>query len=247
MRNPFMSDKPFDVQQDGTSQSSTYQDNPQALEPNESYRVARQIEINIAAKAHQNEQSWRRIAFVEAVLLALAMIAIVVLGAKNQHDVLVYREDAHGLHVMSEAISTRTPSREEVEAQIVRWLRGLRDVPGGADYAAVDRDIHDVLASTQSNSKALEDIRRFYTEQNPKVLSASLSRTVRDVRVNSYTANTYSLDWSEDVRMGNRTYSRTYSGRVTIVDPRIPDDPEIGLLNPAGVYVADFDLPWSNP
>lgn len=222
--------------------SGTHQD-----EGDNRYRIARQLELNIAARAYRGEQSWRRIAFAEAAALALAMIAIIVLSVKNQHDVLVYRDDGRQLHVMSEAISTRTPTKEAVEGQIVHWLRAVRDVPGGGDYAAVDRDIHDVLASTQRDSKALEDIRRFYTAQNPKILSSTLSRTVRDVRVNSYTANTYSLEWAEDVRMGNRTFSHAYSGRVTIADPQIPTDPEIGLLNPAGVYVVDFDLPWSNP
>lgn len=211
------------------------------------YQAARTRELSVTAKISKEARSWRRIAFALTGGLVISLMLNFVLGVKNQHDVLVYRDDDHGLHVMSEAMNTRTPTRLEIEAQIVHWISALRDVPGGGDYAAVDRDLQNVLAGTQADSHALQTIRAFYTAQNPKVLSANLSRTVHGVGVNAYTANTYSVQWSETLRLGSRTDERRYTGTVTIATPRIPDDPAVGLLNPAGVYVTDYDLPWSNP
>jgi type IV secretory pathway TrbF-like protein len=211
------------------------------------YRIARTLELSIAAGIRREAASWRRATFVSIGLNALAVLAVLITATRTQHDVLVYRDDGRGLHMMSEAIDTRTPTRIQIEAQIAHWLRALRDVPGGGDYAAVDRDIHDVLAGTQANSHALQSLRTFYTDQNPKVLSATMSRTVHDVAVTSYTANTYAVQWAETLRFGSRTNNHAYSGSVTIAPARIPDDPALGLLNPAGVYITDYDLPWSNP
>ncbi|MFZ1124191.1 MAG: VirB8/TrbF family protein [Candidatus Baltobacteraceae bacterium] len=214
---------------------------PTAADP---YRAAQFAEATEAERAWRAADSWRRIASGCICALVIALLVVLVLAGKSQHDVVVYRETPHGIALMSEGVQTRTPLQSSVEHQLGLWLEDVRDVPGG-DVALARRNAHNALVMTAKESPANQKlVGLFRSPENPVDLGASMTRTVEGDLVASPVTGTqsYIVGWME-LAQRQRKAAQLWrcSGSIAIAPPLLPTDVEFAAIDPAGVFVEDYE------
>jgi type IV secretory pathway TrbF-like protein len=207
------------------------------------YRAAQLAEATEAQRAWRSADSWRRVASGSLCATVVALLAVVVLAGKSQHDVVVYRETPHGIALMSEGVQTRTPLQSSVEHQLGLYFEDVRDVPGGnADLAR--RNAHNALVMTAKDSPADQKLVAFFrSSDNPVDLGAKMSRTVEDFVASPVSATqAYILAWAEVGQAQGKAPQRwRCSGSAAIATPQIPTDVELAAVDPAGVFVEDYE------
>jgi len=212
------------------------------------YEAAQLHELGETQRAYKSADSWRRLASGLMIAVVGLILLCVVLASRYQHDVLVYRETAHGLSYQNEALQTRTPSQLAVEAQLVAFVKAIRNVPG-VDYALVDQNVLLALQMTAdaAPAHAHQDMIAYFSDaaNNPKLLGKDGEiRTVLDpVIASPISAQTWTISWAEETtKPGHKAARVFHQGTLTIAPPMIPTDPQIASVNPAGVEVVQFDL-----
>lgn len=213
------------------------------------YEAAQLHDLGETQRAYRSADSWRRLASVLALSFVALSFAIVVLASKYQHDVLIFKENSHGvLSYQDEAVQRRTPSQLAIGAQLGAWIKALRDVPG-LDFALVDRNVTLALSMTADvqPAHAHQELLAYFTDptHNPKLIAKDGTvRTVLDpVIVSPISGLTYTVSWAEETTKPTAKAVRAFhQGTVTIADPVLPTDPQIAVLNPAGVIVVEQAL-----
>ncbi len=208
------------------------------------YREAQIADLADAERAWRMVDSYRRTQSALICLLVVVALVCVVLAGKSQHDVIIYRESPHGIALMSEGVQTRTPLESSVEHQLGLWLEDVRDVPAG-DVELARRNAHNALIMSEKDSPAARDlVTLFRSDQNSADLGAKLTRTVEDFIASPVVGtHTYMLGWREIVEpQGKAAQSWRCSGSVGITPPSIPNDVELGGIDPAGVFVEAYQL-----
>lgn len=204
------------------------------------------VEFSLLDAANRSAQSWRR-AFWFALLLAVAAFGLaLVLATKSHTEGVIYKEDAAGdIALIGLSATNGRASDLTLKKEFASWLTYVRTISNDQDLADFDADR--ALAMTAPDSQANTDLHTFYRTQNPKHLARTgFTRTVTDVEVSFLTASTIHLAWKETLRNndGSPRYN-TYSGTVYLAQaPHVPDNPQLGKKNPAGIFIAKYDLPW---
>lgn len=216
----------------------------------EAYAAAQRAGIVAEDRTEREKESWRRVATIEALALALLLVAVVVLAFKQQHDVLVYHEtNQTGLSYSGEAQQSLTPDNLAIEGQLGAFVKAVRDIPG-MDFALVDRNVALALLMTADTSPAHAhtDMLNYFRDDanNPKKLwnEQQLTRTVLDPVIASPIGNTrsWNLTWAEETNAHGVKTRKLYAGTVTIAEPRIPTDRQKAELDPAGVVIVQYEL-----
>ncbi len=208
------------------------------------YRSAQFASSLEAERAWRSADSWRRIASGSICATVVALLIVLVLAGKSQHDVIVYRETPHGVALMSEGVPTRTPLESSVEQQLGLWVADVRDVPG-TDAELARRNAHAALVFTAKDSPANRDlVELLRSSENPVDLGAKEKRTVEGVVASPVAGtHTYMLGWTELLEMQGKTAQVwRCSGSVAIATPAFPTDIELAAIDPAGVFVEDYEL-----
>jgi type IV secretory pathway TrbF-like protein len=217
----------------------------QAAFPPDPYRAAQLAEAMESERAWRAADSWRRIASGCICALIVALLVVLVLAGKSQHDVIVYRETPRGIALMSEGVQTRTPLQSSVEHQLGLWLEDVRDVPGG-DVELARRNAHNALVMTAKDSTANQKlVTLFRSPENPVDLGTTMTRTVEGDPVASPVVGTqsYLVGWME-LSLPQREAAQLWrcSGSIAIAPPSLPTDVELAAIDPAGVFVEDYEL-----
>lgn len=212
------------------------------------YEAAQLEDLSAIDRARRDADSWRRVASAALLVSCGLVLACIVLASKSQHDVLVYRETSRGLSYQNEALQMRTPSQLAIEAQLASFIKAVRNVPG-VDYALDDQNVGLALQMTvdASPAHANQDIRAYFLNDgnNPKKLGmAGEVRTVLEpVIASPISAQTWTVSWAEETTLAGRKPTRAFhQGTLTIAPPSIPTDPQVAVINPAGVAIEQFDL-----
>lgn len=212
--------------------------------------AAQRRDLSETERAIRNETWWRRISFTLAVLFLLSLVDNGILASRSHVDALVYDRTASGLVETGLASHDNTPTTDDVKNAIATWIMAMRDIP--SDPTMVDRNAQVILAMTQANSQAFKQFQvLFGVLANPKELSKrGYVRTVQlPVSVTADTSLTFHVVFTEVTTYRDGTpQTATWQGSVTLAQPpKIPTNPQVGLLNPAGIIIRDFDIPWTNP
>jgi hypothetical protein len=208
------------------------------------YRAAQFAEQAEVERAWRAADSWRRAASASICATVVALLAVLVLAGKSQHDVIVYRESPHGVALMSEGVQTRTPLESSVEQQLGLWVADVRDVPG-TDAELARRNAHAALVFTAKDSPANRDlVALLRSPENPVDLGSKEKRTVEGVVASPVAGtHTYMLGWTELLEVqGKAAQVWRCSGSVAIATPAFPTDIELAAVDPAGVFVEDYEL-----
>jgi type IV secretory pathway TrbF-like protein len=230
----------------GNSPRSTISSEPFELKKLEAdpYRAAQLAEATEAERAWRSADSWRRIASGSICAAVLSGLVAVVLAGKSQHDVLVYRETPRGIALMSEGVQTRTPLESSVEHQLGLWVTDVRDVPG-TDDALAQRNAHQALVMTAKDSVANRNlVALFQSPDNPSALGSKERRTVQGVVASPVAGTqTYMVGWTELLEVqGKAAQTWRCSGSIAIAPPALPTDVALAAIDPAGVFVEDYEL-----
>jgi type IV secretory pathway TrbF-like protein len=218
------------------------------VETNDPYAAAQDHDFVELQRARALIDTLRRIASGEAIALVGMALAIILLASHYQHDVFVYRDDAHGLTYQGQAEQTLTPSQSAIEQQLGYFIKAVRNVPG-IDYRQADQNITLALQMTidAPPQRAHQDMLAYLSDHanNPKLLGyAGEIRTVIDpVIVSPVSAQSWTISWVEESRRVGQKATRTFhQGTVMIAPPTISTDPKIASINSAGVEVMQYDL-----
>ena len=228
-----------------TAASSPRHDRPQS--PVDPYAAAQFDGLSDSERAWGVARSFRRLSSGLAISLIIALIAIIVLASKYQHDVLVFRETPRGLSYAGEPQQVLAPDQLAIEQQLGAWIKAVRNVPG-LDYALVDQDVALALLMTAdvSPAHAHTDILSYFRDpaNNPKLLGKTETRTVLDPVIASPISGTQSwtLTWIEETTKSGVKSRKFREGTVMIAPPSIPTDRQTAALDAAGVVVIQDDL-----
>ena len=235
---------------------STSSTNGHAAEPSaegaDPYVAARDHAFDEAARERKTARSWRRLATASLVVSLGLLTNNVVTTAKlrGPAEALVLTQDDRGaMRLLGRAGEAPVPSDVALQAGVRTWLEDVRSIPG-IDYALAREQKNTVLAMTDANAPIRTEVDA--CAANAAKLGKYEIRAVSSVDVTPLPvsagapARTYIVRWTEQTTTTAGVTTAQHSGQVTIANSAtIPTDPQVAVLNPAGVYVEQkaLDVP----
>ncbi len=230
--------------------------NGHAAEPSaegaDPYVAARDYSLDEAARERTTARSWRRVASTSLVL-SLGLVAnnvVTTAKLRGPAEALVLTQDDRGaMRLLGRAGEAPVPSDIALQAGVRTWLEDVRSIPG-IDYALAQEQKRIVLAMTDANGPVRTEVDT--CTANAAKLGKYEIRAVSSVDVTPLPvsagapARTYIVRWAEQTTKTADVTTAQHSGQVTIANnAAIPTDPQVAVLNPAGVYVEQkaLDVP----
>lgn len=200
----------------------------------------------------RRDATWGRVLGIIGLCIGIFGLIIGTITVVSSHPaVLVYTTQGDGsLQYMGQATTNGlTPSEFAIDAAIAKWAQCFGDIPGKDSPELVTRNAQCVLSMTQSGSNAYTMFQQAWGhDENPIQLGASgITRSVDDASAHHISGNSYQVTFVEITRRSGTVIDRhPAQGTVTLAGPpEISTDPNVAMLNPAGIHVADYDIPWA--
>lgn len=209
------------------------------------YTQAQLVDIAIASRALRSERKSSRVAIWTGVLLTISLLGNVVALSKDHTSALVYRDDAAGHRtVMGYAGANITSSTATVESELRDWVALVREVPSNDLELATQNENNARLFVARGSSADQQLQTLFAGPSAPDHMVKKANRLVLNQQINKLTDLTYQIIWTERSFDGNgAATSATYQGTVTLsAIPVAPSDPVYAQINPAGVFIASYNL-----
>jgi len=208
------------------------------------YRDAQLVDIGIAERAFRANDSLRRQNTIQGFSLLIALLALAILATKDHTQAIVYHEDAKNgtITYMGVAGVDTTLALNTVEKQLGLWIEYVRDISSDPDFNRRSRN--EAMIMVAKGSQAQNSLSIFFDQNDPTKLGKSIHRIVTRQAVNRITDISYQVVWTEQTTDadGNSTQA-SYQGTVTLqAVPQANSDSVLGPANPAGVYIAQYDL-----
>ncbi len=206
--------------------------------------------IYLAARREWNERygsyiaqarTWRLTAFLSLGIAAVAVSGVVWIGAQNRIVPYVVQTNRLGDALAISRADVAAPVDPRlIRAQLARWVSDIRSVY--TDVSAERHLITEAYAMVDQNSAAYEQLNGWFRENDP--FSRAQTEIV-DAQVQSVlplSANTWRVEWQENVRSRDGTKSSSYQWQAVITFAIKPPTSDADILaNPTGLFVKTFN------
>jgi type IV secretory pathway TrbF-like protein len=211
---------------------------PWAEEWRASYHAARQEWLERYGNYIAAAQSWRRVALLALTTAALAIAALIWMGAQKEIVPYVVQVDKlGGVAAVERADRMSRPEEPLITAALARWIAAVRTVY--ADAAAQKSLVTEAYAMINRLGEAYGVLNEHMRAQDP--FSRARTETVAvDVRsVLPIAGDSWRIEWREETRSrdGSRLASTDYQATVTLSFSPPRDEATI-RANPLGLYVS---------
>ena len=185
-------------------------------------------------------QLWRKTAFVNALLFAIALI-LFSYSVNQQKTVPVLINvmpsgESQFLGEVRQSGAVQVPEAA-VHYQVRRFVSNLRSV--STDYQVVYANIDECFVMSTSNYSQI--LRRFLIADSPFDLVGKLRRTVEIESVLNITERSYQINWTETVIESSSNPKSSKMRAVVTVRLVTPTDSTI-KRNPLGIYIENFEM-----
>ncbi|MGP6156342.1 MAG: VirB8/TrbF family protein [Vulcanimicrobiaceae bacterium] len=198
-------------------------------------------------RALRGEKTWRGVSKALGVPILALGAAVFVLAARPPSVVVYDREPDGHIHYAGTATQDIAPGDVAIDASLVSFIRGLREIPG-TDFALVDRATHMVhFDMTAPGSPAEHDELAYWHDHNPKARGRDMTRLVVDRKPAPTCTRlgdslTFDCVFAEQIR-DSRNDLTTVARTATITmehEPTLPTDTGVAIDNPGGIDVWSF-------
>ena len=185
-------------------------------------------------------RSWQRVAVLALIVAVLEASGLLWLGLQSQIVPYIVQVDKVGaVGAIVRADRMERPNKDQIRAQLRRWIRAVRTV--FVDAAAQRGYIDEAYAMINARSDAFGMLNEHMRQHNPFERAKSETVNVKVESVLPLPGETWQIEWREETfgRDGVLKTSQAYQATVTIAFTQ-PRDEQTLMANPLGLYVNAF-------
>lgn len=191
----------------------------------------------------KNAASWRRMAFLMFVLLAVSLGVVLWMAQSVKVVPFIVQVDQHGYQVAVQAVVASDGMDDRViMSRIADFVTNTRSIY--ADRTALVALITKAYDSIETGSPALGKLDAYFRENNP----LAKSDIVVDITINSVLRaapegnKLWQAEWSEmTFDQGKLKGERFFKGTFAI-EPHSPTNIKEIMRNPLGIFISDFHI-----
>jgi type IV secretion system protein VirB5 len=188
-------------------------------------------------------RNWRLLAVTSSVVALVAVLGLIVIGAKPKVIPYIVAVDNLG-KVVSQGTAVQASVADDrlKRAALWSWVQDWRMV--SSDAAVEKNSIERVYARVGNGTPAAIRISDAYRDGSPLKLAQTETISVNVRALYASSKDSYEVEWTEttfDLK-GEQIGTQNYKGVITIsIHP--PEDEGLARVNPLGIYVTNVS--WS--
>ena len=188
-------------------------------------------------------RNWRLLAVTSSVVALIAVLGLIVIGAKPKVIPYIVAVDNLG-KVVSQGTAVQASVADDrlKRAALWSWVQDWRMVT--SDAAVEKNAIERVYAQIGNGTPAAIRISDAYRDESPLKLAQTETVSVNVRALYASSKDSYEVEWTEttfDLK-GEQVGTQNYKGVITIsIHP--PEDEGLARVNPLGIYVTNVS--WS--
>jgi type IV secretion system protein VirB5 len=188
-------------------------------------------------------RNWRLLAVTSSVVALVAVLGLIVIGAKPKVIPYIVAVDNLG-KVVSQGTAVQASVADDrlKRAALWSWVQDWRMV--SSDAAVEKKAIERVYAQIGNGTPAAIRISDAYRDGSPLKLAQTETISVNVRALYASSKDSYEVEWTEttfDLK-GEQIGTQNYKGVITIsIHP--PEDEGLARVNPLGIYVTNVS--WS--
>ena len=188
-------------------------------------------------------RNWRLLAVTSSVVALVAVLGLIVIGAKPKVIPYIVAVDNLG-NVVSQGTAVQASVADDrlIRAALWSWVQDWRMV--SSDSTVEKNAIERVYAEIGNGTPAAIRISEAYRDESPLKLAQTETVSVNVRALYASSKDSYEVEWTEttfDLK-GEQVGTQNYKGVITIsIHP--PEDEGLARVNPLGIYVTNVS--WS--
>ena len=188
-------------------------------------------------------RNWRLLAVTSGVVALVAVLGLIVIGAKPKVIPYIVAVDNLG-KVVSQGTAVQASVADDrlIRAALWSWVQDWRMV--SSDATVEKNAIERVYAQIGNGTPAAIRISEAYRDESPLKLAQTETVSVNVRALYASSKDSYEVEWTEttfDLK-GEQVGTQNYKGVITIsIHP--PEDEGLARVNPLGIYVTNVS--WS--
>jgi type IV secretion system protein TrbF len=188
-------------------------------------------------------RNWRLLAVTSSVVALVAVLGLIVIGAKPKVIPYIVAVDNLG-KVVSQGTAVQASVADDrlIRAALWSWVQDWRMV--SSDATVEKNAIARVYAQIGNGTPAAIRISDAYRDESPLKLAQTETVSVNVRALYASSKDSYEVEWTEttfDLK-GEQVGTQNYKGVITIsIHP--PEDEGLARVNPLGIYVTNVS--WS--
>ena len=188
-------------------------------------------------------RNWRLLAVTSSVVALVAVLGLIVIGAKPKVIPYIVAVDNLG-NVVSQGTAVQASVADDrlKRAALWSWVQDWRMV--SSDATVEKNAIERVYAQIGNGTPAALRISDAYRDGSPLKLAQTETVSVNVRALYASSKDSYEVEWTETIfdLNGEQIGTQNYKGVITIsIHP--PDDEGLARVNPLGIYVTNVS--WS--
>ena len=188
-------------------------------------------------------RNWRLLAVTSSVVALVAVLGLIVIGAKPKVIPYIVAIDNLG-KVVSQGTAVQASVADDrlKRAALWSWVQDWRMV--SSDATVEKNAIERVYAQIGNGTPAALRISDAYRDGSPLKLAQTETVSVNVRALYASSKDSYEVEWTETIfdLKGEQIGTQNYKGVITIsIHP--PDDEGLARVNPLGIYVTNVS--WS--
>lgn len=188
-------------------------------------------------------RNWRLLAVTSSVVAFVAVLGLIVIGAKPKVIPYIVAVDNLG-NVVSQGTAVQASVADDrlKRAALWSWVQDWRMV--SSDAAVEKNAIGRVYAQIGNGTPAALRISDAYRDGSPLKLAQTETVSVNVRALYASSKDSYEVEWTETIfdPKGEQIGTQNYKGVITIsIHP--PEDEGLARVNPLGIYVTNVS--WS--
>ena len=188
-------------------------------------------------------RNWRLLAVTSSVVALVAVLGLIVIGAKPKVIPYIVAVDNLG-KVVSQGTAVQASVADDrlIRAALWSWVQDWRMV--SSDATVEKNAIERVYAQIGNGTPAAIRISDAYRDESPLKLAQTETVSVNVRALYASSKDSYEVEWTEttfDLK-GEQVGTQNYKGVISI-SIRPPEDEGLARVNPLGIYVTNVS--WS--
>jgi len=188
-------------------------------------------------------RNWRLLAVTSSMVALVAVLGLIVIGAKPKVIPYIVAVDNLG-NVVSQGTAVQASVADDrlKRAALWSWVQDWRMV--SSDATVEKNAIERVYAQIGNGTPAALRISDAYRDGSPLKLAQTETVSVNVRALYASSKDSYEVEWTETIfdLKGEQIGTQNYKGVITIsIHP--PDDEGLARVNPLGIYVTNVS--WS--